>query len=75
MGSGCPTGDNRRQTATNGDKRLSVKLQKGNECVRPWVAANRIEYYVSILFLIAFIIVRNLGYGWSLVGLYMVWWC
>jgi len=39
---------------------------------RGLVAANRIEYYVSILFLIAFVIVRNLGYGWSLVGLYMV---
>jgi hypothetical protein len=35
---------------------------------RGLVAANRIEYYVAIAFLFAFILVRNLGYGWSLIG-------
>jgi len=36
------------------------------------VAANRMEYYVSIAFLVVFVVVRNLGYGWSLVGLFRV---
>lgn len=43
-------------------KRLGMKS-------RGLVAANRIEYYVAIAFLLVFILVRNLGYGWSLIGL------
>jgi hypothetical protein len=33
------------------------------------VAANRMEYWISIVFLAVFIGVRVLGYAWSLVGL------
>ena len=36
---------------------------------RGLVAANRLEYYVSIGFLVSFIMVRNIGYGWGLYGL------
>ena len=36
---------------------------------RGQVAANRMEYWIAIAFLVVFVCVRNLGYGWSLVGL------
>jgi len=39
---------------------------------RGLVAANRIEYYVAILFLVVFVLVRVLGYGWAMFGLYRV---
>jgi hypothetical protein len=38
------------------------------------VAANRIEYYVAIVFLFVFVLVRNLGYGWAMWGLYKIVW-
>jgi hypothetical protein len=39
---------------------------------RGLVAANRIEYYVAIVFLFVFVLVRNVGYGWAMVGLVRV---
>ena len=48
---------------------LDQLAQKLGMKSRGLVAANRIEYYVAIAFLFAFILVRNLGYGWSLLGL------
>lgn len=46
--------------------RLAIALRMKS---RGLVAANRIEYYVAIAFLLAFVLVRNVGYGWGLVGL------
>ena len=34
------------------------------------VAANRIEYYIAIVFLFVFVLVRRLGYGWAMAGLF-----
>ena len=39
---------------------------------RGLVAANRIEYYIAIVFLFVFVLVRNLGYGWAMAGLFRV---
>lgn len=39
---------------------------------RGQVAANRMEYYIAIAFLIVFFAVRNVGYGWALIGLFRV---
>ena len=39
---------------------------------RGLVAANRMEYWIAIVFLVVFVCVRNLGYGWAMVGLWKV---